>query len=63
ILYSAERVVARAVVEDVGSAEASARVLHTSAAQIDIGVDVRVHFDNASVVSAAPERAGGIFKR
>lgn len=63
ILYRLNTVVARAVVEDVGKGEVSARVLHTNEAQIDLDVDVRVHFDNASVVSAAPERTGGIFKR
>jgi hypothetical protein len=63
VLYRAEKVVARAVVEDVGNGEVSAKVLHTSEAQIDLGVDVRVHFDHASVVSAAPARTGGIFKR
>lgn len=63
LLYRAGKVVARALVEDVGHGEVSARVLHTSAAQIDLDLDVRVHFDHAGVVSAAPARAGGIFKR
>lgn len=63
VIYRAQQVVARAVVEDVGSEEVSARVLYTHAAQIDLDMDVRVHFDQAEVVSAAPKRTSGIFKR
>lgn len=63
IIYRAQQVVARAVVEDVGSSEVSARVLYTSAPQIDLDTDARVHFDDAEVISAAPKRTSGIFKR
>lgn len=63
VLYRANQVVARAVVEDLGQGEVSARVMQTSAAQVDLDVDVRVHFDHASVVSASGPRSSGIFKR
>jgi hypothetical protein len=63
LLYRQQSVIARAVVEDIGSGEVSARVLHTSAAQIDLDVEVRVHFDHAAAVSAAPARSGSVFKR
>ncbi|MDQ8021914.1 MAG: hypothetical protein REI94_08755 [Moraxellaceae bacterium] len=63
MIYRANTLVARAVVEDVGTGEAAAKVVHTSSTQIDLDVDVRVHFDNAAVVSAAPARVGSIFKR
>ncbi|WP_372657517.1 hypothetical protein [Hydrogenophaga sp.] len=63
VLYRANAVIARAVVEDVGQGEVSARVLHTSALQVDLDVDVRVHFDHASVVSASGVRSAGVFKR
>ncbi len=56
LLYRADQLVARAVVEDVGDGEVSARLLHTAAAQIDLGLDVRVHFDQAAVVSASVAR-------
>jgi hypothetical protein len=63
VLYRANQVVARAVVEDLGQGEVSARVMQTSAAQVDLDVDVRVHFDHASVVSASRQRSSGLFKR
>ena len=44
-------VVARATVEDIGTAEVSARVIHTIAAEIDLGDDVRVQFNDAAAVS------------
>jgi hypothetical protein len=44
-------VVARATVEDIGSAEVSTRVIHTSATQVDLGDDVRVQFSDAAAVS------------
>ena len=62
LLYRANQVVARAVVEDLGSSEISARVLHTSAATVDLDLDVKVHFDHASVVSAPAARIGSIFR-
>ena len=60
ILYRADQLVARAVVEDVGNGEVSARLVHTAAAQIDLGVDVRVHFDQAAVVSASVARVAAL---
>lgn len=59
-LYRGEALIARAVVEDVGSGEASARVVHTSAAQVDLGLDVRVHFDQAASVSATAARQAAL---
>lgn len=56
LIYRADQLVARAVVEDVGSGEVSARLVHTTAAQVDLGVDVRVQFDPAAVVSARAAR-------
>lgn len=52
LVYRASEVVARAVVEDIGSGEVSARVVYTAAAQVDLATDMRVHFDNAASVSA-----------
>lgn len=63
LVYRNNAVVARAVVEDVGAAEVSARVLHVAAGHESLGTDLRVHFDDAPVVSAAPARSGGAFKR
>ena len=63
VLYRANQIVAKAIVEDVGDGEVSSRVVHTSAAKVDLDTDLRVHFDNASVVSAAAARAGGMFRR
>ena len=63
IVYRAQQVVARAVIEDIGPTELSARVIYTSANDIDLSTDVCVHFDAAEVVSAAPNRISGVFKR
>jgi hypothetical protein len=63
VLYRANQVVARAVVEDLGQGEVSARVMQTSAVQVDLDVDVRVHFDHANVISAGQQRSSGLFKR
>jgi hypothetical protein len=63
LVYRNNAVVARAVVEDIGTAEVSARVLHVAAGNESLGTDVRVHFDDAAEVSAAPTRSGGVFKR
>jgi len=51
LMIRAGSVVARATVEDIGSAEVSARVIHTTAAQVDLGDDVRVQFSDAAAVS------------
>lgn len=63
LVYRDNAVVARAVVEDIGSDEVSARVLHVAAGIEELGTELRVHFDDATVVSAAPARSGGVFKR
>ena len=57
LLYRADQLIARAVVEDVGSGEASARLIHTATAQVDLGTDVRVHFASATVASASSARS------
>ena len=57
-MYRGNALVARAVVEDMGSLEISARVIHTSSAQVDLGDDVRVHFDNTAMVSISAASAG-----
>jgi hypothetical protein len=44
-------VVARATVEDIGAAEVSARVFHTTTDKVDLGNDVRVQFSDAAAVS------------
>ncbi len=57
-LWRGDVLVASAVVEDVGAGEVSARVVRTAAAQVDLGTDVRVHFDSPAVLSAvAAQRA------
>lgn len=44
-------VVARAVVEDLGAQEVSARVVHTVSERVDLGGDVRVQFDHSALIS------------
>lgn len=56
LMIRAGSVVARATVEDIGSAEVSARVIHTSATQVDLGDDVRVQFSDAAAVSLTSVR-------
>ena len=55
LMYRDNAVVARALVDDVGPAGVSARVIQTVAAQVDLGDDVRVHFDDGGLVSLAPQ--------
>jgi len=56
LMVRAGSVVARATVEDIGSAEVSARVIHTTATQVDLGDDVRVQFSDAAAVSLTSVR-------
>lgn len=56
LMIRAGSVVARATVEDIGSAEVSARVIHTTATQVDLGDDVRVQFSDAAAVSLTSVR-------
>jgi len=56
LMFRGASVVARATVEDIGGAEVSARVVHTSAAQLDLGEDVRVHFSDTTAVSLGSVR-------
>lgn len=44
VIYRASAVVARAVVEDIGGGEVSARVVHTATASVDLDESVRVQF-------------------
>ncbi len=53
LVYRADVIVARAVVEDIGSGEASARVTHAAADSVALDENVRVHFADASEVSLA----------
>ena len=57
LMYQDANVVARALVDDVGPAGVSARVIQTAAATVDLGNDVRVHFDDSAAVSLAPQAA------
>ena len=57
LMYQDNAVVARALVDDVGPAGASARVIQTASATVDLGNDVRVHFDDSAAVSLAPQAA------
>lgn len=58
VLMRADRVVARAVVENLATGEASARVVHTEgSAALDLGTDVQVHFSHEAVVSLQPAAA------
>ncbi len=56
LIYQGPQVLARAVVEDIGS-EVAARVVHTAAAEVNLGVDVRVQFAEATQVSLARQPA------
>ena len=62
MIYKGNTLMARATVEDVGQGEVSARLVHTSSVQIDLDTDVRVHFDQAKVLSSAPLRKASLFK-
>jgi hypothetical protein len=62
MIYKADKLMARATVEDVGQGEVSARLVHTSSLQIDLDTDVRVHFDQAAVLSASPLRGVKLFQ-
>jgi hypothetical protein len=53
LLYRNDQLVARATVEDLGTQEVAARVVHTAQAKVDLGDDVRVHFDTTAMVSLA----------
>jgi hypothetical protein len=57
LMYRNNAVVARALVDDVGPAGVSARVIHTIADKVDLGDDVRVHFDDGAAVSLVSQIA------
>jgi hypothetical protein len=52
LIYRGPDVVARAVVEDIGS-EIAARVIHTQTAEVSLSIDARVQFAEATRVSLA----------
>ncbi len=52
-VYRADTIVARAVVEDLGSAEASARVTYAAGASVELDENVRVHFADAAELGFA----------
>lgn len=54
LVYRADTIVARAVVEDLGRAEASARVTHAAGSSVELDENVRVHFADATEVAFAP---------
>lgn len=51
LLYRGDALVARATVEDLGDQEVAARVVHTAQSRVDLGDDVRVHFDATAMAS------------
>jgi hypothetical protein len=53
VVYRGEQVVARALVEDIGNEEASARVVETLSASVQLDTDVRIHFESSAAVSLA----------
>jgi hypothetical protein len=53
VVYRANQIVARAIVEDVGGAEVGARVVHTLTASVELDETVRVQFAPAAAVSFA----------
>jgi hypothetical protein len=53
LVYRGASVAVRALVEDIGATEVSARVVHTTAAQVDLDGDARVQFAEAEQVSIA----------
>jgi hypothetical protein len=53
VVYQANKLVARAVVEDVGGAEASARVLQTSQDSVDLDTTARVQFADTAGITFA----------
>jgi hypothetical protein len=62
LVYQGSEIVARARVEDVGALEATATVVHARGGQVDLGLDVRVHFEAANVVAAPRARALGVLR-
>jgi hypothetical protein len=56
VVYRGINVVARALVEDIGATEISARVIHTSTSQVELDGEARVQFAEAEQVSLAVRR-------
>ncbi|WP_190285596.1 hypothetical protein [Montanilutibacter psychrotolerans] len=53
LVYRGNAVVARAIVEDLGATELSARVIQTATASVDLDEGVRVQFAEATTVSTS----------
>jgi hypothetical protein len=51
VAYRGEQVIARALVEDIGNGEASARVVETLGERVELGADIRVHFEDSAALS------------
>jgi hypothetical protein len=51
VVYQGNAIVARAQVADIGQQEISAQVIHTTTEKVDLGNDVRIHFDDTAAVS------------
>ncbi|EHR71164.1 collagen triple helix repeat protein [Burkholderiales bacterium JOSHI_001] len=64
VAYRGEQVIARALVEDIGQGEVSAHVIHTMTERVELGDDVRVHFDDNAMLSLqAASAARSLFGR
>ncbi len=56
LVYRGGEIVTRAMVEDIGMNEVSARVVHTSAASVDLDDKVRVQFAATTTVSVSSKK-------
>ncbi len=63
LVYRGGEIVTRALVEDIGMGEVSARVVHTSAASVDLDDKVRVQFAATATVSASTRMSVFAVKR
>lgn len=51
VAYRGEQVIARALVEDIGQGEISARVVEIRGERVELDADTRVHFEDSAAVS------------
>ncbi len=51
VVYQGDAIIARAQVADIGQQQISAQVVHTTADKVDLGNDIRIHFDDTAAVS------------
>jgi hypothetical protein len=59
LLYRGADLIGRAVVADIGPQEISAQLIQTAGDKVELGTDVRVHFDNAAAVSLKNDTVAG----